>query len=57
MIVGIVFLAIELFKPKSTTTIGEIVYVTQRGASHDTENKPFIFYIYVKPLGENGNED
>lgn len=57
MIVGIVFLAIELFKPKSTTTIGEIVYVTQRGDSHNTENKPFLFYVYVKPLSETENED
>lgn len=57
--VGAVFLAIEMLKPKSTTTIGKVVYVFTyyHNECDSFEDRAFIYYLYIKPLGNAENQD
>lgn len=61
LILGAIFLAVELFRPKTATTVGEIVYITQFGQEYGEElndgDSLFVFYVYIKPLGKTENDD
>ena len=59
LIIAIAFISIEIFRTRSTTTVGEVVYVNYffSDESEPFEDRVFAYDVYIKPLGNAENQD